>query len=703
MELLSPAGNLKHVDLAINKKVDAVYGGLKEWNARNKAMNFSIEEYNRVVKQLHKNGIKFYLTLNTLVFDEEIEDIINFLERKDTILPDSFIIADIGLIRKINNKFPNVPLHFSTQFGIHNITDCNFAENLGAERAILARELTFDEIKNIKENTRLEIENFVWGSQCISFSGLCFFGSLINCGNGNRGKCVITCRDIYQVENNEGHFLYVPDLDCTAMINNLENLGIDCIKLEGRRRNPKELSNIIDDIRSNNYRKEQNGYIYGEKIKNNKLHEQINKRIKPICNIKEITNITPYDIFIKYENGIPQEFITKNLENVDNENIFYVFSEYKEVFKFDKKNISIDLSINGNIIESALYVNSKGEGKTFNDIKENDYNTFEIEEFINDINMLDEEINLYKLKYIRNKENTYKISKRLYNEILNYISNDNKNKTTNKTIISKDFKIKNLLVETDNIDYAIRLKEIPSIKIIYNIATIENMKKIKEIVNVLENNVIYKLPLFNFKSICLIDYYKTLENKSVMFTRPSQLYETKDIIFDKKYIDYTIYVWNTETIKFLEEYKIDEITASPELCYEKNREILKGQNIQYIVAGKLPLVYTRQCFSHLFGCSNCEKNRDKVKEMINIDKNIKFKIICKQDYRMIIADSPMLNNFQYFKNCDDINFRYVTTDQTINEILDTINILKEKDYFNILKNSNTWKNSYEGNILESRC
>ena len=175
MELLSPAGNLKHIDLAIEKKVDAVYGGLKEWNARNKAMNFSIEEYNKVVKQLHNNGIKFYLTLNTLVFDEEIEDIMNFLERKDTVLPDAFIIADIGLIKKINNKFPNVPLHFSTQFGIHNITDCKFAKNLGAERAILARELTFNEINNIKANTKLEIENFVWGSQCISFSGLCFF------------------------------------------------------------------------------------------------------------------------------------------------------------------------------------------------------------------------------------------------------------------------------------------------------------------------------------------------------------------------------------------------------------------------------------------------------------------------------------------------------------------------------------------------
>lgn len=100
MELLSPAGNLKHINLAIDKKVDAVYGGLKEWNARNKAMNFSIEEYNKIVKQLHDNGIKFYLTLNTLVFDEEIEDIMNFLDRKDTVLLDAFIIADIGLIKK---------------------------------------------------------------------------------------------------------------------------------------------------------------------------------------------------------------------------------------------------------------------------------------------------------------------------------------------------------------------------------------------------------------------------------------------------------------------------------------------------------------------------------------------------------------------------------------------------------------------------
>lgn len=703
MELLSPAGNLQHIDLAIDKKVDAVYGGLKEWNARNKAMNFSIEEYNKVVERLHNKEIKFYLTLNTLVFDKEIEDIIKFLEKKDTILPDAFIVADIGLIRNLRNKFPNIPLHFSTQFGIHNIADCEFAESLNAERAILARELTYDEIKNIKNNTKLEIENFVWGSQCISFSGLCFFGSLINCGNGNRGKCIITCRDIYQIENNKGHFLYVPDLDCTAMINKLDEIDVDCIKLEGRRRKATELAKVIDSIKNGDYNKEQNGYIYGEKIINNKLYEKINKRIKPVCNIQELSNISPYDIFIKYKNGIPEKFLTMEFEKYNKEDIYYVFSEYKRNFKFDKKNISFDLNVDEDIIQSVLYVNSKGEGKTLNNVEGNDYIVFRLNQFIDDINALNDEINLYKVKYTRNKENVYKINKRLYKNIIEFVENDNKSQKQKFPKVYDSFKIKNLIVETDNIEYATILKNIPSIKIIYNIATVENLKNIKNILKVLGDSVIYKLPLFNFKSLNLKSYYDMLENKSVMFTRPTQLYETRNIKFNKKYIDYTIYVWNTETLKFLEEYGIDEITASPELSYEKNIEILDGRNVQYILAGKLPLVYTRQCFSHLFGCDNCKLNRNKVKEIINIDKDIKFKIICKDDHRMVIADTPMLNNFQHFKNCENISFRYVTTDQKIDEIINTINVLKEKDYFYKLKDTEFWKNSYEGNILESRC
>ena len=201
MEILSPAGNNIHINVAIEEKSNAVYGGLKKWNARNNAVNFSIDEYNRNIKKLHENNIKFYLTLNTLMLDEEIENIITLLKSGKIELPDSFIVADIGLILRLKREFPNVDLHISTQFGAHNIEDLIFLEKLGVKRVILARELTLNEINKLKKNTTLEIETFIWGSQCLSYSGLCFFWSFINGGSGNRGKCSILCRDVYEVNS----------------------------------------------------------------------------------------------------------------------------------------------------------------------------------------------------------------------------------------------------------------------------------------------------------------------------------------------------------------------------------------------------------------------------------------------------------------------------------------------------------------------
>ena len=245
MEILSPASNLEHIKVAIDEKANAVYGGLKKWNARNKAINFTTEEYNYLIDELHKNGIKFYLTLNILMLDEEISEVINFL--KNNKLPDAFIVTDVGLINELYKEFPQVPLHFSTQFGIHNLDDIDFIKALNGERAILSRELTLEELNKIKVNTDIETECFIWGSQCLSFSGLCFFGTLINGGGGNRGKCIITCRDIYSIDNKKGNYLYVPDMDCINLISKLD--GIDCLKLEGRRRNPKEVKQILNQIK----------------------------------------------------------------------------------------------------------------------------------------------------------------------------------------------------------------------------------------------------------------------------------------------------------------------------------------------------------------------------------------------------------------------------------------------------------------------
>ena len=137
----------------------------------------------------------------------------SFLFLKNNSLPDSFIVSDKGLIQKLKSEFPDIPLHFSTQFGAHCIDDVNYIKDIGGKRAILARELTKKEITNIKNHSSIELETFIWGSQCLSFSGLCFFGTLINGGGGNRGKCIITCRDVYSTSTDKGHFLYVPDMN----------------------------------------------------------------------------------------------------------------------------------------------------------------------------------------------------------------------------------------------------------------------------------------------------------------------------------------------------------------------------------------------------------------------------------------------------------------------------------------------------------
>ena len=692
MEILSPASNLEHIKVAIDGKANAVYGGLKKWNARNKAINFSDSEYNYLIDLLHENNIKFFLTLNILMLDEEIEEVISFL--KNNKLPDAFIVTDIGLITELHKEFPNVPLHFSTQFGAHNIDDVNYIESLNGERAILSRELTLDEINNIKENVNIELECFIWGSQCISFSGLCFFGTLINGGGGNRGKCIITCRDVYSVNNVEGHYLYVPDMDCVNLINKLDN--IDCLKLEGRRRPPKEIKDILNQINNKINSNNDIGYLNGISVKDNKLFEQINKRIKPVMKASKLKNISIYDVCVEYENDIPIKFSN----DYDNPNVMYVYSEIKKDYLLNKKNISIDVNLSSdNKVTEILYVNYKGEGHTFVSNDES-FIPLEFDGFINGIESINDNINLYKIKYKKQSDNVIEISVNLYKEVINHIIND---------CIEKEFKLCNneikfnkMYLETNDLDVINKFIDDGFVKIIYDISSVNNLKKIDDVINLYDDKIIYKLPIFNWKSDNLINYYEKLENKEVMFTRFTQIYLTRNIKFKKKYTDYLIYVWNKKTLTYLEQYGIDEYTASPELSFYKNNKIFSDKNYQTILCGKLPLVYTRNCFGHIFGCKNCHSNYQNKKSIKNIDKSLDFEIYCNDDYRYLLNSNPILNDYSKFNLPSNISFRYVSLNQDLNTIIKTIEILKQENYYNKLKNSLDWKESYECNILEGK-
>lgn len=691
MEILSPASNMEHIKVAIDEKTDAVYGGLSKWNARNKAINFSTEEYNFLIKKLHKNNIKFYLTLNILLLDSEIEEVIEFL--KNNSLPDSFIVTDIGLILRLQEEFPNVPLHFSTQFGAHNIDDINFIKSLNGERAIISRELTLKEIEKIKNKSNIELECFIWGSQCLSFSGLCFFGTLINGGGGNRGKCIITCRDIYSINNELGNYLYVPDMDCINLISKLD--GINCLKLEGRRRKPNEIEGILNQIRNGIPSNRNAGYLFGTDVNDNHLYEKINYRIKPFIKASELTDINDCDICVKYKNQQPICF-SKEYENPD---VMYIYTEFKKKYNIRKKNLCFDFVMDGNsVVNEVLYMNYKGDGHTFLGNNQ-DLIEINLELFVKTIENQNKKINIYKIKYRRNNNKIF-INRFLYNDIIDYILSDCKEQKHH--ITSKDFSLKSIYLDTNNLTVVDEFIDDPFVNVIFDIATINNLKNIERIVDKYGDRIIYKLPIFNWKSENILPYLKMLKDKEVMFTRFTQIFLCKKIKFKKRYTDYTVYIWNKRTLEYLKKNSIDEFTASPELSYEKNKAIFGSNLFQVIIGGTMPLVYTRNCFKHLYGCINCVNNQHNSKKIKNVDKNLDFNILCNDDYRYILNSDPILNNYSKVKTTAGTKYRYICLGHTIEQIKESIACFKEKNYYDALINKDTWKNSYECNLIEGK-
>lgn len=239
-EVLSPAGNRESFFAAINNGADAVYLGLKDFNARNNIQNFSFEGLKEVLDYAHLFGVKVYLTFNILIKNFEMEDAIKTIKTAYMLGIDAIIVQDLGLAMQIKKCFPDLPLHASTQMGIHNLEGAKFLEGLGFSRVVLSRETPLDEIKRIHENTNLEIEYFVQGALCVAFSGNCYLCSLLSGNSGNRGKCQQFCRLPYKLSGKnvekEGFMLSAKDFCMLPALKDLFDAGVISFKIEGRAR-----------------------------------------------------------------------------------------------------------------------------------------------------------------------------------------------------------------------------------------------------------------------------------------------------------------------------------------------------------------------------------------------------------------------------------------------------------------------------------
>ncbi len=251
-ELLSPAGNPESLKAAVENGADAVYLGSKEFSARGHADNFDKDQLLTAIDFAHQRDVSTYITVNTLVKEQEIEDAVEYLELLCNHGADAVIIQDMGILNILNKHLPGLPVHASTQMSIHNSAGTKLLESMGVKRAVLARELDIEEISTIRSATDIQLEVFVHGAMCICYSGRCLMSSFIGGRSGNRGYCAQPCRKEYSLERNTGNSKYLlspRDLNLSSRLPDLISAGVDSIKIEGRMKRPEYVAVVTRTYR----------------------------------------------------------------------------------------------------------------------------------------------------------------------------------------------------------------------------------------------------------------------------------------------------------------------------------------------------------------------------------------------------------------------------------------------------------------------
>jgi putative protease len=243
-ELLLPAGTLEAFFAAMEGGADAVYLGLKKFNARGRAKNFSYNDLLNVVAEAHSRGRKVYVTLNTLLKNNEIPDLIETLSALDQCCPDALIVQDLAVANIVGRYFPNLQLHASTQMSVHNSLSCNYLRYCGFSRVVLARELTMHELSQLMKSVDVETEIFIHGALCYSVSGQCLFSSYLGGNSANRGLCTQVCRRSFKTEKGNLPLFSMKDFQLVDLIPDFARLKVSSLKVEGRMKTPDYVYNV---------------------------------------------------------------------------------------------------------------------------------------------------------------------------------------------------------------------------------------------------------------------------------------------------------------------------------------------------------------------------------------------------------------------------------------------------------------------------
>ena len=702
MKIVAPAGNMERFYSAISATADEIYLGLKGFGARRNAENFTVEELKKAIDYAHLRGSRIFLTLNTIMTNREIELLYPTLKDLYNYGLDAIIVQDIGYAEYLHKNFPSIEIHGSTQMTVANYYEINYLKELGFKRIVLPRELSFEEIKEIRKNTDIELEVFVSGSLCISFSGNCYMSSFIGGRSGNRGMCAQPCRKEYKTSCGEKSYFLSPKDQLYGIdeIKKLQEIGVESIKVEGRMKDVSYVYETVSYFRNliNGIDKEKNtpklfnrgyskGYFYDndKTIMNRDYSYNIGEKIGEVVG-KSIR----LDEDIVSGDGIT--FVSKDYKNLGgtyinkiaykNEKLIlnfpdgtkYIFRNYNKKLndEISKKIKSTDKKLEINFDFTAK-LNEKLILKTYLE-DENGNRILNLEEISETLTQkaqkraISEEDIKEKLSEIGDSEFTVKNVKIDIDENIFIPLSELKN--IKRNVVEK-FREKILSYFRRDLDSELKENNQEYFKL-----EIEKDESKDLEIRVIVSNEEQKNFLENIKDEYNIKevYYRTydiakqsmlgqhnLDNKLV-----SNLYELLENKNSAVMLNWNMNIVNSYTISVLEKIeKLESFIVSPEINFSKIREL-----------GKTRLKKALLIYSKLKGMTIDVDIADNKNEVITNKENDKFNIIKNEYGTEIFLDKP-LNIINIMEDIKKLNVDIVVLEFTTETIEDIKKVLKQ--------------------------
>lgn len=685
IEILAPAGSIDTLYAGINAGADAIYIGGSKFGARAYAEN--PDEYNlmKAIDYVHFNNKKIYLTVNTLLKNNEIEQ-----QLYDYLYPlykqglDAVIVQDLGVFEFIRKNFVDLDIHASTQMAVSGVESARLLKEMGATRVVTARELSLSELRNIHKNVDIEIESFIHGAMCYSYSGMCLFSSMIGGRSGNRGRCAGPCRQPYEVceqnkclnNKNSLYALSLKDMNTLEIIPEIIKSGVYSLKIEGRMKSPEYCAGVVSI-----YRKYVD--LYMEKGGNEYLIDK--KDLSDLASLYSRSgSTTGYYKIHNSKNMISltkPAYKTENTEFIDKINDKYCRGrKYKKADAYvcleadEEARLTIsaeDLSITeiGYKIDTALKrpIDKENVMKQMNKTKDSllEFNNIDIK-LDDNIFIPVKQLNELRRKAIEKFEETF-LSKyrRIYidNKKSDINTEDNVHKNISMNNIDENDKKADIICGfymLNQLKAILEQNEICDVYIYCDMLSIDECIEAVNLIKAAAKSPYIVLPaVFREKDKIFTERLLNMISdkiSGVVVRNIDELSYAKHNNIKNIYIDNSLYSFNDYAYEYLKTMGAVRIALPYELNYKELKEFARTDN-ELVIYGKIPLMITSNCINKTFNMCDKLQKEIKLKDRLGIDFSVYN--CCNFCYNIIFNNVPvsLLENKNKLKKINTSNYR----------------------------------------------